>query len=626
MSINPQVNVTHDLVIERAGVRTGFMLEPGARVSQANTFAGKVSMGPITHSEMDLWQVLEFLDWSHGAGEEKLGDDAARYLMQDGGIKSSIAGELTLAPMWRVSDSGFVANCFYDAGNYCFAGGASSIRYYNPTTDTWADAKTGLAAACVALESYGGALYAALGDGSDMIKCADPSGAPTTWTQVTGHKARALKRWRKLLICGYQASIVTFDNATTWTTVALGDPSTNVLWIAVQDSRIVVAKDEGLYVSSDASTFDPVLIDIPQYTGNFAQMRGAQGWLYFNVLAEVERISGLSGNASLQLITPKYVGDDTYGWGVPVAVATSSKSVWVLFHNAHNSFPALLEYNQQGWHPGYVGTGGATAKTCYFSRVAGRLFVNDGSTRAQRYSTLNDGPYPDYDTSQGHEIQFTHVDAKLAEITKMTRDIIVETEGCSTTEYIEFYYQLDNDGTWTLFGTATTSPQATIMLDSLAGAVQSKDIWIKAIFYTGDSSKTPVLKGMFLRYIPRPDPMYSLSVTVRLQDYIDLLPPAKDAVGTAQDENTAGDLLRELRACNDYKLPLKLETMDGLTRFMVMSNLAWQHSGNGDVVDGQVTRYFIAPITFADVAEAVVYVLEYDLSDEDYSGWMFVRG
>ncbi len=611
MTTTPTVNVTHDLVTHRSDVVTGFKLRPNSfQVRQANTFAGKISTGGLTHSDMDLWQVMEFTDWSHGQGCERISDDAARYLSADGGIEASIANQLTLAPMWRTTDSGFVANCFCEAGNYVFAGGNTSIRY-SADGVTWADAVTGgtgLGAAVKCLERFNGDLYAALLTGN-YLRCADPVGAPGTWV-AAATEARCFKVWKTGLYKAIGPAIYLSTDGATWgAAINLGDPATNVLWMAVQDGLLVVGKEECAYVgNSDASAFTPLNPDIPQYTGNFAQMRANSGWLYFNILGSVERMSGLSSDAVLQLLTPSLVGDDNYGWGIPVSVAASSKDVWVLFNGAENSYPAALKYTGDGWHVAYKGAAAGTAKSIYYSRIAGRLLVNDGSTRAQRYSTLNDRPYPDYDAGAGYTIQFAHVNMSLAEIDKMCRALIVETEDCSATEKIEFYYQDDNDGTWTLFGTITANPLTTIYFNSSVGAAAAKDLWIKAIFYTGDAGKTPKVKGLYLRHLPRPDPIYAVSCDIELEDN------QTELDGSTADTQTATAKLTELQDINDSKVPIQIDTLDGISRFVVMTNLGWTWQANLAYASA-MTRKLIASVTFADVALPTAWVLEADWSN-----------
>ena len=574
----PVVNKSHDLTINRAGTLTGWMVVPGSyRRYKANDFTGRVATGPITNSDLDTWQVSEFKDWTHGIGVEVLeaGGDTQQYAVGDGNIEAAIPKKLKLAPRWRVSDASFAANCYCDAGNYVFAGGASSIRYYDPTADTWANAVTGLGAAVVALEVYGGILYAALGDSVDMQKCIAPSSAPTTWAAVTGKKARWYKKWKKLLWMGVGATVVNFDGATTWNTIGLGDITNNALWGAVQDSALVVAKSEGLYVSTDGAAFSPILQDIPEYSGNFAQMRPSQGWLYYNIISSVQRISALTGSAILQIVTPKNIADDTYGWGIPVSVAASAKYVWVLFNNggASGNQPWLGLYSGGNWHPAYLGTAGATAKTCYFSQVAGRLFINDGSTRARRYLSVNDEGYPDYDTTAGYAIDFLHLDASLAQIVKAWKEITFVTKNCSANKKIEIYYQADRSGTWVLAGTVTASPQQTIALDSTAGAIQAKDLQLRATFYTDSATVTPEITTIVVKYLPRPDSIYAVTMVLDISDYRPLLD------GTGNDSQTIAAKLTELRAIADAKLPVTIDTMDDLEDKAFMTMVSWQDAG-----------------------------------------------
>ncbi len=600
---DPVVNLTHDLVTTREGTQYGWRVVPGSfRCVKANDFASRVSMGPPTHSEMDAWLVLESADWSHGIGPERLGDDPAKYQAQDGGIEAAIPGKLKLAPQWRVSDNGFAATAFADYGNFCLAGSSNGaqtkIRYYAPAANTWADA-TAAPAGVVAFEKFGGALYVALGDGSDMMKCtnaADPAN-PASWATVTGHRARALKKWKKLLWTGYQTGLWTFDG-TNWSAsaIAVGDPSTNVLWLATTDTRLVVAKEEGLYVTDDGVYFDPILTDIPEYAGNFAAMRPAHGWLYYNLLSAVNRMSGLGTTPTQQAITPTNVRSDTYGWGIPVGIAASTKYVWVLFNLAENDHPVLLKYNQQGWHPAFIGASGVTAHSVYYSRVAGRLFVGlDTGTLAQRYTTINDEGYPDYDTTRGHTIDLLRLEASLAEIVKAWREVVVETRNCSAGSKIELYYKTDDAPDFSLADTATASPKVTLSLDAVNGALTGKDITLRLKLYTDSNTETPEVRGVYLRYMPRPDTIYALEMTLELGDHLTLLD------GSGDDPHTLAEQLTELRALTDAKQPFTVDSMDGLRHKAFVTSIAWTDTEK--VVEQSIQRLFAVAVSMIDASE-----------------------
>jgi hypothetical protein len=130
-------------------------------------------------------------------------------------------------------------------------------------------------------------------------------------------------------------------------------------------------------------------------------------------------------------------------------------------------------------------------------------------------------------------------------------------------------YQLDQSGTWLIADTAIASPQATLSLFPLDGAVTAKDIQFRLTLYTGDPSKTPEVNGVFVRYLPRPDAIYSVSMVLELEENRTL----RD--GTAQDTNTIAGWLTELRELANAKTPVLVDTMDDLQHRMVLATVAW---------------------------------------------------
>ncbi len=568
----PKVNGTHDLVTNRDGTVTGFRLEPRSfKTLSANDFTARFQAGgKPTYNDMDNWLVEELKDWSHGLGSEYYRDDLAVFL--DGlDVETAVADQITLPAVWRVSDNGFVAYCFLDSGNYCFASGATSIRYYNPTNDTWTNAKTAIGQATDLVE-FKQDVYAAFGNGAVMKTCADPSGAPTVWTDLAVNGQR-LAVWNGKLWRSYNNDLYSTADGTTWgAAVKVGDPNEDVTSLAVQDGRLLVGKASGLYVSNaDGSSFSDLLTSLPHYANNFLRMRSAyDNWLYFPSLSDVYKVSGVSSSAVLSRLTPRFIGNDTFGWGTPVAFAGSSKYLFALFTNVEGGgYSVVLKHNGQGWHRAWTSAAGKTATALYSSRVAARLFVCDGtSVHAQRTVTLNDSHYPDYDTGAGGTLYFAHHNALLADIDKAYKDLVVVSENLTPTINAVFSYQADRDGNWVALGAATLNPETTIPFGG-GTAVHAKDLQLKCVLSTNNAAVTPKLKGLYLRYMPRPNRIYAVSANAILEDGQELLD------GTTEPQ-TAAEKLTELRNLANAKTPFTLDTPDNLQHKAFVTAVNWQ--------------------------------------------------
>lgn len=565
----PQANVTHDIVIERAGTQTGFMLEPRSyRVARANDFAPRISTGKLTHSDFDTWFTIDLTGLEHGLGLETLAEDPMRFFNADPELETAVSGQLTLAAKWRESDPSFISYKFLDFGNYTFAGGDTKIRKYNPATDTWSDSKTDLLAPVTDMERGFNKLYVALGTGQDMLSCSDAAG--DTWATETGRKGSCLRFWKAKLWRGNGGNLVAWDG-TSDATVAVGDPQSNIVAIGAFENYLVIGKDDGkVYYYDGANVYD-LIQDMPAYADNYKRMKYHQGWLYYPLLGDVMRMSGVGGGFTVQRVTPKMAGNDTWGWGLPVDLTASPRYVYVLFNLAENSYPVALKYNQEGWHKVWQGAASRTARAIYYSRVSGRIFVNDGSTWAQKVTTLTDSIYDaDFDTASGKQIYLCHLTAGLEDITKVWRDVEILSENLEFgVVEIDLEYQADRSREWIAMGTVTVSPSQRIAFAS-GTAVEAKDMWLRLTLRTYDAAKYPKLRfPITVRYLPRPDTVYALAGNVICEDNIHL----KD--GTGDDEHTAAELLDELRQISDEATPVTMTTPDGLEWKVIMTNVGW---------------------------------------------------
>lgn len=598
MTFTPTLD-THHLVTSRAGTVFGWLVEPGTyRVQRANDFAPKIASGKPTHSDLDLWPTIDLEDWSHGLGQEFLRDDPARFLDADGELETAIPGQVTLAAQWTASDASFVAYAFRDYGNYMYAGGASSVRKYDPVANTWADSKTGLAAAVVAMHTCYNKLYVGLGNSNTMWNY-DGS----TWTVMTGHNANCFETWKALLWFGSAGNIVSYDGAAAYTTVAVGDPQTNVTALVSQNGYLVIFKDDGrVYLTSDGAAIADLMTN-SAYSGNYKGALSADGWLYYSLLSSIQRLSAIGVAPSMQTITPKNVDDDQYEWGIPVGFTASPNYVYALFKLAENSYPVLLKWNGSGWHMAYQGAAAATAYACYYSPVSGRVWVNDGSSRYQRVTTVNDTPYPSYATDTTRTLYTCHLTAGFDDVPKMFRDVRVISEYLTQNVKLYLYYQIDRSGTWVYFGTVTQSPNQIVPFAS-GSAISATDLWLRVDFATNSAATTPKLKGLHLTYQTRPTPVYTISATLRVGNYLELLDMGR-TTGVGRDPHTQDELLAELMEMAESDVPITLNGMDGLTYQVIQANVMWREALRRDDATA-----FSVPVTFlqafASASEATV--------------------
>jgi len=557
-----------DLAITFDGVRYLLRIAPQSyRVSRANDFVPRISTGKLTNSDFDTWFAYDQDSLGGGLGVDTAEDDRSVFYDSDHEL-NTVGDVLTLAAMWRESDPSFIAYQFIDFCNYTFAGGNNKVRKYNPATNTWTDSKTGLAAPVTAMERAFGKLFVALGNSTDMVSC---SNADTdTWATETGRKGNCLRFWKGKLWRGNGGNLIAFDG-TNDMTVPVGDPQSTIVGIGAFENYLVIGKDDGKIYYYDGATVYDLVSDLPPYSENFKNAKQHLGWVYYPIQGSVLRMAGISAGFTIQNITPKNPRDRIWGWGLPKDIATSQRYVYVLFNLAENSYPALLRFNEKGWHVVWKGVAGRTAYGCYHSRVSGCIFVNDGTTWAQKITTYDDTPYNyDYPTSQRRWVYLPHLTAGLHNIRKIWRDVELKIEdvGVGLSDVV-VQYMTDRDGVWRMAGTVVEGTNVSVSFSQDAPVVAT-DLWIRIGLLTYNSSVTPkVYFPITVRFLPRPETVYAISATILCENQI----YRNDGLGKIP--LTATQILDLIRRISNSPKPVTLETPDGLRWTVVMTNIGW---------------------------------------------------
>ena len=573
------VNVTHDIVLNGVGYLT---VDRGLRMTPQPPFVARVNEGPLTHRAGDQWDVITYADWSHGLGQEGADEEAGdlAMFMDSHGIETSIPGQLTLATKVVLSDNSFIARALCDGGNrYVFAGGDTSIRYGDFTVEpgVWANAVTGLAAGVTDLAEYKGKLYAALGTGQDMRVCDAPATAPTTWTTLTGIKRTLLKVWKDKLWAASGNSLYSFDGATWGSALVCGDSSIPITGLVEYGNLLVVFKEDRVMLC-DGTNIVEAGVTYSRYAKNGQRPALWGGYIWLPQQANVKRLSGLGVAPAETDLSPVYpysiyasIPSFTYGWGLPVAMAVGPKNLFVMFELTSGSGMTVLKRNDFGWHAVWQNAGSAYA--LYYSQVADRLFINDGSTRFQRYLS-NGSPYPDYDTVLPGELRLSWDTARFNEIPKAWRSITLDMVNTNLTRYVKMRYVTQRwpGGIATdLPGLFTSPPQQEVLFSGSAAAISANWVRLNLQMYTDNAAQTPVVNAITVKRLLRPPKLFVVTADVRIADNLMQL-------DKTLDPNTATDLKSALLTAANSVTPITLQTPDGLTHEGYLEEITFEET------------------------------------------------
>jgi len=552
----------YDISIKKGKVTRGFMtvMTSGEFRNRINDFAPVISTPGIQLEYAEgRWRPWTISDLRGGLGQEEWKNPAMFYDMTPG--LRIYKNRVTLDTRFYNEDATQSATYGVDFKGDHYAIVGKKIRKRKQSTGNWSQVHSS-ANEFTDIAVHGTKIYAcAPGDTTYH------SGNGTTWKEVTqlpGKKTvRALLAFRGSLWACTNTALRFSDDPINgpWIPkdqtkpIKIGDERAITQRLTVIGGSIAIGRTDGLYIyEGSGDRADGPVIDFENmaWTGNCKLFTAVDGFLYYNVGDRVKR-TDLQG-AEFD-VTPFISGDtakELYGFGIPVGGQGYQGHIYVAFDKMENKYPVVLEMptiDVGGWRKVYEGAKGATMNGAWFSDGADRLFVNDGTTRSQRFQGKRDAPYPDYVRS-AHFITswFTAGDAWSE---KAFASILTYVRDLSATERVHLFYR-KRGGSWILIEKLTSGHMREVIFDRSTIAVAARRMQLQIFLTRGpDTGKTPVLElPLVPKYMVRPDPIYNQQVIVRLEDNI----KTRDR----QDvEWSAATLIDFLRDCEAYKLPIE---------------------------------------------------------------------
>jgi len=336
--------------------------------------------------------------------------------------------------------------------------------------------------------------------------------------------------------------------------IKVGDERAVLNKMAVIGGFIAIGRADGIYIyEGSGSRAEGPVIDFEnmEWAGNCKLFTVVDGFLYYNVGDRVKR-TDLQG-AEFD-VTPFIDGDtdkELYGFGTPVGGQGYQGHIYVAFEKTENVYPVVLEMptiDVGGWRKVYRGSSGATMKGAWFSDVANRLLVNDGTTRSQRFQGRRDVPYPSYVETANFLTSW--FDAGDVYSPKAFGSLLAYLRELAAKQTVTFYYRTRR-GSWRLIDKLSSGHEIEMLFDRAWISIAARRIQLKAVLATSQSGKTPVLElPLVVKYMVRPVPKYGQQVIVRLEDKIG------DRNGKTI-ETSAATLTQFLRDCEAYPNPIQ---------------------------------------------------------------------
>ncbi|MGB9881948.1 MAG: hypothetical protein ACPLPV_04175, partial [Methanomassiliicoccales archaeon] len=199
-----------------------------------------------------------------------------------------------------------------------------------------------------------------------------------------------------------------------------------------------------------------------------------------------------------------------------------------------------------------------------------------------RFNTGNDVyALPPYPTTPS-ELVTSRLDMGFRMITKVTPSIRIEATIPSSDCRIDVYYSID-DGDWYRWGTVTTSGVTELLASNRLEFAENpprktvlyRQLRLKFVFITTNQNYTPILEGVVVRFLLRPDMFRGWS--------FDIVAASSYEYGDVIDTRTPAIILSELESLRNSKSPVEFVDIFGRKFDVFVSSFVCQAMERHDI-------------------------------------------
>lgn len=551
------------------------------RVTNVTDFAPRATTpgGSIIHSELNLYQPMLQTDWQHGFGFTWYTDEAG-YMNTVGNLDTRHDGIVMMFTAHTASDTDNNAKEGYALweGDW-YSWGAGGLRRY--TGSSWENVYN---TNPVNYVFPGGTYLFFCPDGariqkmdtSDNITDAGNDGDATDYSWLVVHEGYlyAAKDDTTYIHRDSTADLSDLEGTTLdpdVITVGFAN-SYPIKRLQTYNSYLYAAKADGLWLVDTTSLVAERVLDFSSEASdnNFRSMAVHNGYLMFPIRDKVYRWNG----ESLTNVTPPRLTDtfpySTYGQ-FDNFVSSGRFLLCTGKTNATNYNIDLLCFDGVGWHNLMtLTTGSPTDITSMGYDPTNDLLWYHLDTDADvtyyiQMQGNSDFPYANFPTTGTHELTTSKWDMGFRWVKKSSPSLVVEASNLSSASYLTFYYSIDN-GDWVEWDTLYDSGTKTLTLPGESRTLEFYYLKIKVRFVTTDSAETPILEGLTLRFIMRPETLDVWSFNI---------PVGKGLLlNTGEDERSAGQVISDLKDARDSASPVEFEDIDGNAYYVYVTSLS----------------------------------------------------
>jgi len=206
-----------------------------------------------------------------------------------------------------------------------------------------------------------------------------------------------------------------------------------------------------------------------------------------------------------------------------------------------------------------------TATTPIVNSIVRRLPISEGQISRGPFTTMIP-PDP-----QVYSVLYTSkLDMGFRRVKKSIPSILVEGSNLSTGSYLVVSATFDGSTELLTFPGVSQSG-ITELYCSDASSDSTKEFYnatFEVRFFTLSSTVTPILEGLTIRFLMRPDVFYGYSFTIIAAQSV--------VYGNEQDDRSPQDYLTDLRTARDSKAPIEFIDLYGTSHVCYISSVSVQ--------------------------------------------------
>jgi hypothetical protein len=333
--------------------------------------------------------------------------------------------------------------------------------------------KNNAGARVTALSAFAGKLYAALGDGNDMVESSDGN----TWGATAGTRRYTyLRSYNGFLYAAKTtggANALAYTDGSSWVTnLTVATAEHSITGLAGFNNELVVSTTRALFSLSSAYVYQifDYLNDEDENNGKNLLTWMVDGKMYVPVRNGLNAYDGARMTSAGPDLNEGLPANEA---GKIAALCGSKTWLFAAVDAGPTGTSSVMAFNGKGWHTIAKATGAGRriraigVETTTSPKAYARLWwFEDSTPYFVEFPNLSDNPYS-YTGVQYAATGFvtsSRFGGELSLIVKDFQSIFLWTDGCSAGQNVQVYYEIDNAGIWALAGTCTTSPSAEFVL------------------------------------------------------------------------------------------------------------------------------------------------------------------